>query len=522
VGGLDLLLVSLLVAVAALAAVARRLNVPYPIVLVVGGAVLGVLPTLSNARLDPDLVLVVFLPPLLYSGAFFANLRELRADMRTISLLSIGLVLATMVAVAVTAHALIDDLPWAACFALGAIVAPTDPAAAIAIAGRLGVPRRVVAILEGESLVNDAVALVAYSIAVHAASKGGEFSLWHAAGQFVVDAGGGVAIGLVVGFVIAEVRRRIEDPLIENTISLLSGYAAYVPAEHVGVSAVLAAVTCGIYIGWRAPLIAAPATRLQGFSMWELLVFLLNATLFVLVGLQLPHVLHDLGGHFSAELIGYAALVSAVVIVTRLVWQHTIVFVVRALDRRASQRARRGSWRQRTLIGWSGMRGAVSLAAALALPDNFPERSLLVFLTFSVIFATLVLQGLTLPTVIRWLHVEPDDGEDREELKARLLATKAALARLEDLAAEDWTRDDTVERMVGLYRYRKNRLAARAGKVEDDGYEDCSVAYQTMVREVLEAQRREIVRLRNEGVISNDVMHRIERELDLEDQRLEI
>jgi CPA1 family monovalent cation:H+ antiporter len=285
---------------------------------------------------------------------------------------------------------------------------------------------------------------------------------------------------------------------------------------------VLAAVTCGIYVGWQAPLIASPATRLQGFAMWELLVFLLNAFLFVLVGMQLHQVLHDLGGRFSAELIWWGALVSGVVILIRLLWQHTIVFVIRGLDRRASQRARRGSWRQRMVVGWAGMRGAVSLAAALALPDDFRGRSLLVFLTFSVIFATLVLQGLTLPAVIRWLRIQGDDGDDREELKARLLATKAALARLEELGAEDWTRDDTLERMVGAYRYRKNRLAARAGKVEDDGYEDRSVAYQTVVREVLEAQRREIVRLRNEGVISNDVMHRIERELDLEDQRLEI
>jgi CPA1 family monovalent cation:H+ antiporter len=256
--------------------------------------------------------------------------------------------------------------------------------------------------------------------------------------------------------------------------------------------------------------------------MWELLVFLLNAFLFVLVGLQLHNVLEDLSGMSTAQLIWWGALVSGVVIGVRLLWQHTIVFVIRTLDRRASQRARRGSWRQRTLVGWAGMRGAVSLAAALALPDTFPERGLLVFLTFTVIFATLVLQGLTLPTVIRWLRVPADDGDDREELKARLLATKAALARLEDLAGEEWTRDDTIERMAGAYRYRKNRLAARAGKVEDDGYEDRSVAYQTVVREVLEAQRREIVRLRNEGVISNDVMHRIERELDLEDQRLEI
>jgi monovalent cation/hydrogen antiporter len=518
-GGVEVILVLLLVAVAGLSATARQLNIPYPIVLVVGGAVIGALP-LPNVHLNPDLVLVVFLPPLLYSGAFFANLRELRADLRTISLLSIGLVLATMTAVAVVAHAVIDHLPWSACFALGAIVGPTDPVAALAIAGRLGVPRRLVTILEGESLVNDAVALVAYRIALGAAT-GTAFSLLHATGKVAVDVAGGVAVGLVIGVVIAEIRRRIEDPLVENTISLLSGYAAYVPAEHLGVSAVLAAVTCGIYLGWRAPLIASPATRLQGFAMWELLVFLLNAILFVLVGLQLPQVLGGLG-HVSARLIGYAALVSAVVIATRLIWQHTIVWIVRGLDRRASQRARRGNWRQRTVIGWAGMRGAVSLAAALALPDNFPGRNLLVFLTFSVIFATLVLQGLTLPAVIRWLRVYGDDGEEHEELLARLRATKAALARLEDLAGEEWTRDDSVERMVGAYRYRKNRLAARAGKVEDDGYEDRSVAYQTMVREVLEAQRREIVSLRNSGEISNDVMHRIERELDLEDQRLEI
>lgn len=519
-GGVEVILVLLLVAVAGLSATARHLNVPYPIVLVLGGAAIGALP-LHNVRLDPDLVLVVFLPPLLYSGAFFANLRELRADVRTISLLSVGLVLATMTAVAVVAHAVIDDLPWSACFALGAIVGPTDPVAALAIAGRLGVPRRIVTILEGESLVNDAVALVAYKIALSAAA-GVAFSLLHATGKVAVDVAGGVAVGLVMGVVIAEIRRRIEDPLVENTISLLSGYAAYVPAEQIGVSAVLAAVTCGIYLGWRAPLIASPATRLQGFAMWELLIFLLNAILFVLVGLQLPQVIGDLGGRFSATLIGYAALVSAVVITTRLVWQHTIVFIVRGLDRRASQRARRGSWRQRTVVGWAGMRGAVSLAAALALPDSFPGRNLLVFLTFSVIFATLVVQGLTLPAVIRWLRVYGDDGEEHEELLARLRATKAALARLEDLAGEEWTRDDTVERMVGAYRYRKNRLAARAGKVEDDGYEDRSVAYQTMVREVLEAQRREIVHLRNSGEISNDIMHRIERELDLEDQRLEI
>jgi CPA1 family monovalent cation:H+ antiporter len=245
----------------------------------------------------------------------------------------------------------------------------------------------------------------------------------------------------------------------------------------------------------------------------------MNAFLFTLVGLQLPIVLE----HFEPVWVGYALAVSAAVVLTRLVWQHALVFVIRALDRRASQRARRGNWQGRTIIGWAGMRGAVSLAAALALPGDFDQRELLIFLTFAVIFVTLVLQGLTLPPLIRALGVR-DDGteEEHEELKARLYATKAALARIDELAGEEWTRDDTIERVRGAYEYRKRRLAARAGKIEDDGFEDRSVAYQTLVREVLEAQRREVVRLRNEGTISNDLMHRLERELDLEDERLEI
>ena len=281
----------------------------------------------------------------------------------------------------------------------------------------------------------------------------------------------------------------------------------------------LSAVTVGCYVGWQAPKIASPATRLQGFGMWELLVFLMNAFLFTLVGLQLPVILDT----FEPEWLGYAVAVSAAVVVTRLVWNHSLVFVIRAIDRRESQRARRGNWQGRTIVGWAGMRGAVSLAAALALPFDFEQRDLLIFITFAVIFVTLVLQGLTLPPLIRWLGVQ-DDGteEEREELKARLYATKAALARIDELAGEEWTRDDTIERMHNAYEYRKRRLAARAGKIEDEGFEDRSVAYQTIVREVLEAQRAAVVRLRNEGTISNDVMHRIERELDLEDERLEI
>jgi Na+/H+ antiporter len=519
---IEVIIIALLVSVTVLSAAARAIDVPYPIVLVIGGVLLGLVPGLPDVQLDPDLVLVVFLPPLLYTGAFFSNLRDLRDNLRAISLLSIGLVIATVLVVAVVAHEFIDDLSWPVCFVLGAIVGPTDPVAGTAIMRRLGVPRRLVSVVVGESLLNDATALVVYKIAL-AAVGGAAFSLLDAGWDFLWKATGGIAVGLIVGYVIAEIRKRLDDPLIENTIGLLTAYAAYVPAEQLQLSAVLAAVTAGCYVGWRAPEIAGAETRLQGFGMWELLQFLLNALLFVLIGLQLPTIVDALGDFSAGELIGYGALVSAAVIVTRLVWQFTVVYLLRAIDRRESARMRRAPWQFRFVVGWAGMRGAVSLAAALALTSDVPNRNLLVFLTFAVIFTTLVLQGLTLPWVINLLGVHDDGREEREELKGRLMAAKAALARIDELEGEEWTRDDTIERMRGMYRYRKRRFAARAGLTEDDeGIEDRSAAYQTLVREVLEAQRREIVRLRNNGDISNDVMHRLERELDLEDSRLEI
>jgi CPA1 family monovalent cation:H+ antiporter len=518
---IELLLLALMVAVAGLSILARLVRVPYPILLVLGGLVIGFVPAMPAVELPPELVLVAFLPPLLYWSGFFSSPRDLRADARAITLAAVGLVLATAGAVAVAAHAVVDGLSWPAAFALGAIVSPTDPLAATAIARRLGVPRRLITVLEGESLVNDATALVAYRVAV-AAAVSGSFVIWQAGLRFLVGATGGVLVGLLVGWLIAEVRRRLDDPVVEIVISVVTGYVAYLPAELLGVSGVLAAVTAGLYVGWRAPELASPSTRLLGFSFWEVMVYLANAVLFILVGLQLRPILSGLGGTAVAVLVGQAALISAVVIAVRLGWVFTVPYLVRLLDRRQGQRLRRAGARERLVIGWSGMRGAVSLAAALALPEDFPMRNLILFLTFAVILATLVLQGLTLPSLIRRLRVTADGAEEQEELRARMAATKAALERLDELAGEDWTRDDTVARLHGLFEFRRRRLKARAGIWEDDGAEDRSLAYQRLVRELLQAQRQAIVRLRNQGTISNDVMHRIERELDLEDTRLEI
>jgi CPA1 family monovalent cation:H+ antiporter len=522
--GVELVLIILLLAVAFLGAAAKWLNVPYPIVLVLGGLVLGFVPGLPHVRLEPQLVLVIFLPPLLYAAAFFANLRDLRADLRVISLLAIGLVLCTAAAVGAVAHAIVPGLPWAAAFALGAIVAPTDPVAATTVARRLGVPRRTINVLEGEGLLNDGTALVIYKVAVGAATTGA-WSATNAGWHLVADGVGGIAIGLAAGVIITEVRRRIDDVPIETTISLLSGYAGYVPAERVGASGVLAAVATGVYVGWQAPAIASASQRLAGFAVWSVLSFLLNALLFVLIGLQLPVVIDGLSGRSVGDVLWPAVAVSAAVILTRLVWGFVVTWLIRLIDRRASQLARRGSWRERLVITWSGMRGAVSLAAALALLNDFPERDLILFITFAVIFVTLVVQGLTLPLLIRALHVEDDGAEEREELEARRRATDAALIRLDELGMMEWTRDDTVDRMRGLYEYRRRRLLARDGTSEDgddEDYENRSYRYQKMVREVIDAQHDAVVELRNRGRISNDVMHRLERELDLERERLEI
>jgi CPA1 family monovalent cation:H+ antiporter len=526
-GEAELLIAGLLVAVAGLSALARYLSVPYPIVLVVGGALAGFVPGLPQVGLDPEVVLVVFLPPLLYGASFFANFNDLRANLRGLTLSTVGLVLATMCAVAWAAHALIPGLPWGAAFVLGAIVSPTDPLAAAVVMRRLDVPRRLVSGIEGEGLFNDATALVAYRVAV-AAVVAGSFSLADAGLTFVLGAAGGVAIGLAVGWTVAEIRKRTTDAQVSITISLLTGYAAFVPADAIGASGILATVTAGIYMGIRGPQILPSRVRLQGYFVWDILDFVINAILFVLIGLQLRAVVDGLSEYSASTLGGYVLAVSGVVVGTRLVWFFTVPYLIRAIDRRPAQRARRVGARWRLVMAWSGMRGAVSLAVALALPfttdagDGFPNRDLIIFLTFAVIFFTLVVQGLSLPGLIRRLGVSDAGADADEEVRARLVATKAAIEQIDALAGEEWTRDETVERLRALYEYRKRRFAARAGKIEDDGYEDRTLAYQQMLQLVLGAQREALLRMRSNGELSNEMMNRILRELDLEESRLEI
>jgi CPA1 family monovalent cation:H+ antiporter len=504
-----------------------RVRIPYPILMVLGGLALGFVPGMPELELPPDLVLVGVLPPLLYGAAFFTPLRDLRANVRPVGMLAVGLVLLTMVAVAVVAHAIVPGLPWASAFVLGAVVSPTDPIAATAIMRRLGVPRRVVAIVEGESLVNDGTALVAYRFAVTAAVTGA-FTLWEAGLSFVFNVLGGVAVGLGVGWIVRQVRRRLDYPPAEVTISLLTGYFAYLPAELVGVSAVIAAVTAGIYLGWHTPELTNAEVRLLGESTWQIVTFVLNALLFTLIGLQLPVILDELDPYSSGDLLWWAVAVTLTVILARLLWVYPAAWLPRRFSRRLREREPMPQNAQLAVIWWSGMRGAVSLAAALAIPlstdagQPFPGRSLILFLTFAVIVGTLVVQGLTLPAVIRLCRLEDDGAEEaREEARARIEAAEAALGRLDELVGEDWVRPETADRIRGGYGFRRERFSARFDDRDGGAIEEQSLAYQRLRRELLDAERGAVLDLRRSGAISDDVARRISRDLDLEEARLD-
>ena len=512
-------LFALLVAFAAMLVVAARSRLPVAVLLVVGGLLLGFVPGLPHVQLAPDLVLVAILPPLLYSSAFFTGLRDLRANLRPISLLSLALVAATTCVVAVVAHRFVPDLSWAAAFTLGAIVSPTDALAASEVVRRLNVPRRIVSILEGESLLNDGLALVLYKVAV-AAAVTGAFSFWDASWHLVVNVIGGIGVGLAVGYVVRQVRRRVDDTPTEVSIALLSGYLAYLPATALGVSGVLAAVTIGVYMGWYTPQLTTVNTRLSGNSFWEILVFLVNALLFALVGFQLHLIADRLA--ITGRLIGEALIVTAAVTLTRFVSVPIITYVPRFVFASIRARDPYPPWQAPVIISWAGVRGAVSLAAALALPTNVPHRDQIVFFTFVVILVSLIGQVVTLPALVRVLGVEDDGGAEREDAKARIKAAEAALARLEELAGEDWVREDTLERMRGSYNFRARRFRARYDGVDSDGEEERSQAFQRLRRELLDAERMAVVRLRNEGVITEEVMQRVQRDIDLEDSRLDL
>lgn len=520
------LFVICLTAVAALGLLAKKLKVAYPILLVVGGLLLGLMPRLPKIELDPEFIFLFFLPPLLFPAAVFTSWRDFRDNLRPILLLAIGLVLFTTAAVGFIAHHFMG-LPLAAAFVLGAIVSPPDAIAATAMAQQLSIPRRIVAILEGESLVNDATALVAYRFAIAAMLTGASsFSVGAAAAQFFLIAAGGIAIGVGIGWLAANFHCRVDDAPIEITVSFLTPFVAYILAERLHVSGVMSVVAAGLFLGWRTPQITNPSTRLQGGPFWDMIEFILNGFVFILIGLKLPDAVRALHGQSFIKLIFYALLISGAVILIRIAWVFPATYGPRLLFRKLRERDPNPPWQHVALLAWTGMRGVVSLASALAIPLTlangapFPSRDLILFLTFVVILATLVVQGVTLPWVIRALGIKDDRSRQREEHHARLLANRAALERLNRIEEQEPAKVDARDRLRIEYEDRIRQLEAFEPGDSDARWNTFSTEYENLSLDTLAVERDVILKLRNESVINDEVLRRIQHDLDLAESRI--
>jgi Na+/H+ antiporter len=513
------LLFGLLVAIVVLATLATRLHLPYAILLVLGGLLLGFVPGLPTIELNPELILVLFLPPLIYSSAWLTSWREFRANLRPILQLSLGLVLVTTLVIGVVAH-FIAGLSWPVAFVLGAVVSPTDAVAASATARQLGLPRRIVTVIEGESMVNDATGLVAYRFAVVAVITG-SFSLPQAGLQFVVVSLGGLLIGLLIAWPVAWLHRHLDDAPIEITITLLTPYAAYLVADALQVSGVLAVLSAGLYLSRQSSRFFSSNTRLQANAIWNVLVFLLNGLVFLLIGLQLRSIVAAIAGHSLLTLVWEALLISLAVITVRIAWVFPAAYLPRLVSPRLRVRDPYPGWRPVAIVAWVGMRGGLSLAATLALPFTlssgapFPQRDLVIFFTFGVILATLVGQGLSLSPIIRLL------GLEREHAQAHLVAARAALSRLDALATEAWVPEDALTHLRSHYAQKLEALTAAMDGAGDERFDGHMPGEPQLRQEVLTAERAAVIGLRDRGRIDDETLRLVERELDLEEQRLQ-
>jgi Na+/H+ antiporter len=504
--------------------VARYLTVAYPVVLVIGGAVLAAIPGVPEVTIRPDVVFLVFLPPLLYSAALTTSSAELRHSAGPIIILAVGLVLATVLTLAAVAH-LVIGLPWAASFVLGAILGATDPISATAIIRRLGAPQRIATLLEGEALINDGTALTAFKVALSAAAAS-SFSLGHGVLEFVAVSVGGIAIGSIVGSVSAHIRRRMDDPNLETTVGVLTAYGAYVAADTVGASGVLGAVAAGLVMSRASMEVFSPGSRLRSYAFWDVSSFILNALLFLLVGLQLRAVLNGIRGANAGQLALQVATVVVVMIGLRLSWMFVVPCAVRAIGGRVLDLPRRFARSEQLVLGWSGMRGALSIAAALSLPfselngSHEHVRSLIVFLAFAATLISVVLPGLTLPALIRRLGLGQSERRLQASRRARLRVVRAALTQLNEMAERDEVSERTLTRLRELYEMRSSALEAGLSERENPGGAQPLQEQQRVQHVLLDAERNALRRLRVERAAPVELLYEIERDLDLEASRL--
>ena len=518
----------LLAMIGVLAVVAERLKFPFPILLVIAGLVIGVAPRLPEVKLTPDLVFLIFLPPLLFSASWNFPWDDFRSNLLPIFFLAVGLVLATMVGVAFAAVWLIPGMTLATGFVLGAIVSPPDAVAATAVLKNLRVPKRLTTILEGESLVNDSSGLVAYQFAV-AAVVTGSFSLKAASGEFVWMSLGGGLLGWLVGLVVERLHRKLKDPAVEITLTIMTPYLAYLPAEKLGVSGVLAVVTAGLYIGHRSWQVLSPDSRVQRAAIWRFLDYLLKGTVFILIGLQFPSIIQEIRGIAPVwQLAFVGAAISFVVIAVRFLWVFPMSWIERAFYRRSVTKVDFLNFGGLVVASWAGMRGVVSLAAALALPltldggDPFPHRHIILFLTFCVIFVTLVLQGLSLPWLARRLRVEEESTEYQSEADARMLLTGELV---EEIAREmkkttDSHERESLELWRGYYQARLDNLKVRHARSPEINRKSARHERAFFPR-LIEHTRNHLAAMRRDGLISEEVRRKIEYDFDLEEQRIQ-
>jgi len=510
------LVLLLFAATAGLRLLADRAGVPLPTLLVLGGLGLAFIPGLPHLTLDPETIFLIFIPPLLFWGALTTSLRDLKRNLRSITLLAVGLVLATMFVVAVVVHALLPQLPWAVCFVLGAIVSPPDAVAVTASTRRLTLPRDMLTILEGESLVNDATALVAYQIAL-AAVVSGTFSVAQAGVELLFTGAGGIAVGLATGWCVGWVRQKMKrSSVVENTLSLLSPFIAFIPANALGCSGVLAVVAMGLFFGRRGPSILTAETRLQGTAMWEMLTFLLEGLIFILIGLQLPQVLRALDPGAVARLVAVSVAVVAAMIVTRMVLMFPGAYLPRWIQRWLGRATTPNPpWRELLFTGWAGIRGGDSLVIALALPyvavngAPLPGRDAVIFITFIVIFITLVVQGLTLAPLIRLLRIVGGKEEEVEEHHARTASIRAGAEALERFATAGSGESETITEL--------RKIAARRLQRLDGAALPATAAHLQPRLGMIAAEREAVIALRDRNEISDTVMRRLMQEFDHEE-----
>ena len=522
----QLILLLLLLFVAAFAALARRLQTPYPIVLVIAGLLLGFVPGIPIITLDPDVVFLVVLPPLLFSAAWATSWRDFSHNVVSIAMLAFGLVGFTVLGVAIAGPWLFSGFDWRIGFVLGAAVATTDAIAATSIAKRIGLPKRIVDLLEGESLLNDATGLLALEFAVAMVVHGQDPSIGSGLLRLLYLTFAGIGSGLVLARIVEWVEHRIDDGPIEIAVSILVSYAAYLTAETIHASGVLAVVTAGLYLGRKSSQFLSPAVRLQARAVWDSLTFILNGFVFVLIGLQLPSVLAGVSELSTRRLVLYGGLFSIFLILLRLFWTFPGAYLSHFIRTRLlHQNEKLPGARQIFVVGWTGMRGVIALAAAMSLPklvddgSPFPHRDLIVFLTFCVILVTLVFQGLTLPPLIRILGLAETSGPKHEEHEARRLVLEAAQARLEEIRRTDPS--GFAEVYDDLEQHYKHRLAGISGltQEENQAHAEHYFRYVDLSRTLLEVERHTALRLRDEGRITDEALRELEHELDLSETR---